>query len=230
MSDPRALRVRAFYDGFAAQYDRERYASPAQLKLDAAAKRAVLDLLAGRALRGARILDCGCGTGRFASLFAGEGSHVTGVDSSERMLAIARQRVPGADFFQGDVLDLKLEGRFDVVVCSQVLTHLHQYDVPLRNMRSVLAAGGTLVVDARNLLAPRNLAYLAQQSSQRRRAGQPYDPHFTTLHALKRAAHAVGLRVAAWRGISAGGTMVKARVPALLTPTLVVRMLPDGRA
>lgn len=44
-------------------------------------------------LRGRRVLDAGCGTGRFAAALASE-ARVWGIDASPEMLAIARERVP----------------------------------------------------------------------------------------------------------------------------------------
>ncbi len=51
----------------------------------------VLETFLGPA-SGQSILDVGTGTGRAALLLAALGAHVTGVDASEEMLAIARQR------------------------------------------------------------------------------------------------------------------------------------------
>jgi ubiquinone/menaquinone biosynthesis C-methylase UbiE len=229
MPESRAARVQAFYDGFAERYDSARYGSAAQLKVDAAAKDAVLALLRGRQLDGARVLDVGCGTGRFARLFADRGAAVTGIDSSPRMLDIARERVPEATFALDDVLAPALEGHFEVVVCSQVLTHLHEYERPLRNMRSLLAAEGAVVIDARNLAAPRSLAYVVRRRA-RRGTGDGYDPHFVTRGGLRRAAAAAGLRDAEWRGISAGGTLLSRPAAASLAPTVVVRLEPGSRS
>jgi ubiquinone/menaquinone biosynthesis C-methylase UbiE len=44
-------------------------------------------------LRGRRVLDVGCGTGRFAAALADE-ARVWGIDASREMLAVARARLP----------------------------------------------------------------------------------------------------------------------------------------
>ena len=44
-------------------------------------------------LRGRRVLDAGCGTGRFAAALASQ-ARVWGIDASPEMLAVARERVP----------------------------------------------------------------------------------------------------------------------------------------
>jgi ubiquinone/menaquinone biosynthesis C-methylase UbiE len=216
----RAARVQAYYDALAPDYDESRYASDAQRRVDAEAQQAVLDLV-DRPLAGARVLDCGCGTGRFARLFADQGARVTGIDASPRMLDIARQRVPEADFRIGDVRALELEERFDVVVCSQVLTHLGEYEAPLRSMLGVTAPGGSVTVDIRNRHSPRHALFRARRRA-RALAGRvdDYDPHFTTLGELTRAGRAAGLEVRGWRGV--GGRWPSER----LSPTLVVELRP----
>src|SRR5687767_6163474 len=53
-------------------------------------------------LRGRRVLDVGCGTGRL-SLALVERAHakVWGIDASREMLAVAKKKVPGVAFKQG---------------------------------------------------------------------------------------------------------------------------------
>ena len=64
---------------------------------------------------GTRLLDIACGSGYAASVAAGRGAEVAGLDASEALIAIARARTPGADFRIGDMFALPFEdGRFDV--------------------------------------------------------------------------------------------------------------------
>src|SRR5262249_6461458 len=75
-----------------------------------------------------RILDVGTGTGRAALFFARGGADVTGVDASEEMLAIARERAGregvAVRFQTGDAHALSLADRScDVAVCLRVIMH-----------------------------------------------------------------------------------------------------------
>jgi ubiquinone/menaquinone biosynthesis C-methylase UbiE len=70
----------------------------------------------------ARTLDVACGTGFLTRHLAGE---VTGLDQSEGMLAIARERVPNGRFVQGDATTLPFEdGAFDRVFTGHFYGHL----------------------------------------------------------------------------------------------------------
>jgi len=85
-------------------------------------------------LRGARILDAGCGTGALAVACALRGAHVVAIDLSPTLVALAQDRAPrdlqgGAiSFRSGDMLDAGL-GRFDHVVAMDSLIHYQAADI-----------------------------------------------------------------------------------------------------
>lgn len=65
---------------------------------------------------GTRVLDCGCGAGRFARMAADRGAMVAGIDAAEQLIAIAAERTPSGDFRTGDLEALPWpEDAFDVV-------------------------------------------------------------------------------------------------------------------
>jgi SAM-dependent methyltransferase len=94
-----------------------------------------------------RALDAACGTGRWAVHLAQRGHVVEGVDESPEMLAIAREKLPGAHFALGDVRSLPVPNEsVDLVVCSLALTHLPDLDRPLAEFARVLRPGGRAVL------------------------------------------------------------------------------------
>lgn len=89
--------------------------------------RGVLSAWLPQDLRGARILDAGCGTGLLATDLAARGAHVVAIDLSPTLVALARERAPGSllerlDFRAGDMLDASL-GTFDYVVAMDSFIH-----------------------------------------------------------------------------------------------------------
>ena len=92
-------------------------------------------------------LDAACGTGRFAEFLARRGHRVIGVDSSPDMLALARQRVPGAKFHIAGLDRLPLpDDSVDVIVCALALEHVASLDPVLAEFARVLRPGGDLVI------------------------------------------------------------------------------------
>jgi demethylmenaquinone methyltransferase/2-methoxy-6-polyprenyl-1,4-benzoquinol methylase len=76
------------------------------------------------ALRPARVLDVACGTGFLTRHLRGE---VVGLDQSEAMLRIARERVPTATFLRGDALTLPFPDKsFERVVTAHFYGHLQE--------------------------------------------------------------------------------------------------------
>ncbi|MEM7670254.1 MAG: magnesium protoporphyrin IX methyltransferase [Pseudomonadota bacterium] len=84
-------------------------------------------------LRGARILDAGCGTGAFAVEAARRGAEVVAIDLSPTLVRTAEARLPGGlpgrvTFHSGDMLDPAL-GHFDHAVAMDSLIHYRTADM-----------------------------------------------------------------------------------------------------
>ncbi len=93
------------------------------------------------------MLDAGCGTGRYAVELVQAGAHLLGIDSSEGMLKLARERLPSVAFQRCDLQESLPfpDATFDKVCCAQVLKHLSCLDVTLSEFARVLRDAGTLV-------------------------------------------------------------------------------------
>lgn len=101
------------------------------------------------------MLDLGCGNGRLLELFKGKNIIYTGVDSSERLIEIARRRNPEANFFVADGLGLPFQDNyFDKIFCIAVLHHIpsvyfrRQF---VKEAKRVLRPGGIFVITVWNL-------------------------------------------------------------------------------
>ncbi|RYD93935.1 MAG: class I SAM-dependent methyltransferase [Sphingomonadales bacterium] len=74
---------------------------------------------------GGAILDIGCGSGEpFARHFVERGYRVTGVDSSERLIALCRSRMPEQDWHVADMRRLALGRSFDALIAWDSFFHL----------------------------------------------------------------------------------------------------------
>ena len=129
-------------------FDDRRFGGPIG-ELIAAEQARVLTGFIGE-IRDRRVLDVGSGTGRAALLLARAGARVTGVDASEAMLAVARQRAADAQaaiaFAVGDAHALEFPDRtFDVAVSFRVLMHTPQWGVCLGELCRV--ADRLVVID-----------------------------------------------------------------------------------
>lgn len=174
-------------------------------------KAAVADVLLGGV--DGPILDAGCGRGVVAEYLVGRGRDVIGYDASE--VAISKARLRG---IRAEVLDLEKEippGRYDGMVCLDLLQHS---PYPLKMLKRLLAAvnyGGVMII------------------------GLPNEFHF-----LRRISILVGrLRFTRFDGphprlfwmdetlrlISAAGLVVEKTVPLPLLPPRHAALRPMGR-
>jgi ubiquinone/menaquinone biosynthesis C-methylase UbiE len=96
------------------------------------------------------VLDVACGTGIVARTAAdrlGATGRVVGVDLNDAMLAVARRVRPELEWRQGDVRALPFADRsFDTVLCQMALMFFPDRAAALREMRRVVAEGGTVAV------------------------------------------------------------------------------------
>ncbi|MGP9436036.1 class I SAM-dependent DNA methyltransferase [Ewingella sp. AOP8-B2-18] len=77
----------------------------------------------------ADILDIGCGSGKpIAQFFVEQGHQVTGVDSSEAMIALCRQRFPAHHWQVADMRQLALGQKFDGILAWDSFFHLKRDD------------------------------------------------------------------------------------------------------
>ncbi|WP_238845163.1 class I SAM-dependent methyltransferase [Nocardia terpenica] len=132
------------YDGFAREYARHNETSP----YNALYERPAILHQAGD-VRGLRVLDAGCGAGLHAAELIRRGAAVTGVDLSDGLLALARERL-GDDvpLHRADLTDPLPFGdnTFDLVMAPLVLHYLEHWEPVLREFRRVLVPGGRVVL------------------------------------------------------------------------------------
>lgn len=99
--------------------------------------------------KGDSILDIGCGPGITSNLFIENGFKVLGIDFSEKMIEIAKNKVPEGSFLTLDLKDInKLKDSFDAIYMKAVLLHIPKRDVgeKLENVAKLLKKGGYLYI------------------------------------------------------------------------------------
>jgi demethylmenaquinone methyltransferase/2-methoxy-6-polyprenyl-1,4-benzoquinol methylase len=96
---------------------------------------------------GDRALDVATGTGDLAVALRRRGAEVVGLDFSERMLELAREKAPDIPFQQGNALELPYgDGEFDAVAVGFGARNFDDLPAGLREMARVTRPGGRVVV------------------------------------------------------------------------------------
>ncbi|HVE51945.1 MAG TPA: class I SAM-dependent methyltransferase [Ramlibacter sp.] len=100
-------------------------------------------------LRGKRVLDAGCGMGRFAEVCIEAGAEVHAIDLSTAVEAAARNlgHHPNATFYQADIMNLPFaDGTFDVVYSIGVLHHTPDTRRAFLSLTRLVKPGGVIVI------------------------------------------------------------------------------------
>ncbi len=98
---------------------------------------------------GGRLLDVGCGSGKYLEKMKARGWSVSGVDVSA--LAAAEARKKGLDIFTGSLKGSRQPAEhFDAVVLMHVLEHIHEPGALLDEVHRILKQDGRLVIEVPN--------------------------------------------------------------------------------
>ncbi len=138
-------------------------------------------LLARFAPTATRVVDLACGTGNMSFAIHRLGYEVTGVDCSEAMLEVAREKSAGTsvEFAQQDLRQLGGLGPFDAATCLydsfNYLLAPADIDAALRGALGIVQPGGLFVFD---ICTERNsLHYFRDMRHSERGPGFSYERH-----------------------------------------------------
>lgn len=99
-------------------------------------------------LKGAKVLDVGCGAGILAEAMAAAGAEVTGIDLAEELIEAGRAHAESSgvrvDYRCVDTRDFAIEhaGEFDIVTCMEMLEHVPEPHIVVDDCARLLRAGG----------------------------------------------------------------------------------------
>lgn len=97
-----------------------------------------------------KVLEAGCGAGRFTEILLDSGAHVFAVDLSDAVEANYRNCHTYPEYFvcQADILKLPVQpGQFDIVVCIGVIQHTPNPEETMATLCAQVKPGGMLVID-----------------------------------------------------------------------------------
>jgi len=101
-------------------------------------------------LRGAKILDIGCGGGLFLSLLKQKGAQVTGIELSDSRAQYAKIK-HGLEIdkhpIESNFWQKRYSQHFDVVTLWDVIEHVNYPQQTLQSAANVLKSGGLLLID-----------------------------------------------------------------------------------
>ncbi len=105
-----------------------------------------------RPLEGKSALDVGCGAGLLAEPLTRLGARVTGLDASPELIVAARDHAAAMgldiDYRAGELAGLT--GKYDLVTCMEVIEHVAEPAMFVRDLAARLAPGGLLIMSTPN--------------------------------------------------------------------------------
>jgi len=103
--------------------------------------------------KGDKLLDLGCGNGRILQVF--KNAEYYGIDNSENLIRIAKEKYPEASFREGDVLNIPFkENSFDKIYSIAVLHHIPSKELRIKFFKEakwVLKPNGIFILTVWNI-------------------------------------------------------------------------------
>jgi ubiquinone/menaquinone biosynthesis C-methylase UbiE len=101
-------------------------------------------------VKGTKLLDVGCGTGKHLSFLKNE-FECTGIDISNEMLDVARKNYNGIRFLQADMVNFNLNEKFDAIICLfSSIGYVKTYEnlkKTITNFSNHLEPGGIVIIE-----------------------------------------------------------------------------------
>ncbi len=123
--------------------------------------KSVSDFTKNREPSNVSILDIGCGASSIGLPLASIGYQVLGVDIDQHEIGLARKNnsFSNAVFEVQDANDMVLKRTFDVVICSEVIEHLHEPQILLDTVLKLLSPRGIMILTTPNGFGPYEMLY-----------------------------------------------------------------------
>jgi O-antigen biosynthesis protein len=122
-----------------------------------------------RHVRGRTVLDLASGEGYGTAMLARAAALAVGIEIDEKSIRHAQKkyRADNLYYILGSITDIPLTTRFDIIVCFEVIEHIHDHERLLAEVKRLLAAGGIFAISTPNkpeyrILEPANPFHLKE--------------------------------------------------------------------
>ena len=93
------------------------------------------------------VLDIGCGTGvLYPLLKEAAAKTITGIDISNKMIEVAKQKIPDANFICQDIYTWCPEQKYDVAIMYNVYPHFFDKNKLVEKLNNILTDDGVVIV------------------------------------------------------------------------------------
>lgn len=107
-----------------------------------------------------KILDIGCGAGTLSFYLANYGNYVKGIDISPKAINACKTSAQklgltqNTKFQVGNFLKTKIQGDFDLILCTEIIEHLPKDKIAIKKIFNYLKPDGLVIITVPSIKAP----------------------------------------------------------------------------
>jgi SAM-dependent methyltransferase len=102
---------------------------------------------------GKDVLDLGCGYGKYIGIIKKYAVNVMGLDVSERWLSFARKKYTDVNFILGDIQEINLDKKFDVIFSIGLFEYVDR-KIVMEKICNFIKPGGYCIISVPNKYSP----------------------------------------------------------------------------
>ncbi len=114
----------------------------------------ILDQINNKNIKNLKVLDVGCGGGIICEPLARLGAKVTGIDFAPNNIKAAKihskKNKLKINYIYKDIERSKLDEKFDLILMFEVLEHLDNWKITIKNIKKNLNKNGTIIISTIN--------------------------------------------------------------------------------
>jgi len=97
------------------------------------------------------VLELGCGTSLLGEMFEkDEIPKILASDISKERIELGKKKYPYINFLVDDALNTKIKGKFDVIFASEIIEHLKDPYLAVKNWKKLMKPGSYLIITTPN--------------------------------------------------------------------------------
>jgi len=99
------------------------------------------------------ILDLGSNNGELTNIISKRYNQVVGLEFIKENVSSARKKFPNIKFIEGDITNLRIKQKFDIIIAGEIIEHVLSPINSLKKIKKIIKKQGILIISVPNIVS-----------------------------------------------------------------------------